>query len=69
MVESAAPGKPDSHLLKEMRTLGAGNMEVWPLREELDRMYQTYLPLCRRPRKVPVITEQVLVGIYLRYLL
>ena len=31
-------------------------------------MYQTYLALCHRTRKVPVITEQTVVGIYLRYL-
>ena len=43
-------------------------MGVWPLREQLDRMYQTHLALCRRTRKVPVITEQIIVGIYLRYL-
>ena len=40
-------------------------MGVWPLREQLDR---TYLALCRRTRKVPVITEQIVVSIYLRYL-
>ena len=43
-------------------------MEVWPPREQLDRMYQTYLALCRRTRKVLVITEQIVVGVYLRYL-
>ena len=43
-------------------------MGVWPLREQLDRMYQTYLALCRRSHKVPVIIEQIVVGIYLRYL-
>ena len=31
-------------------------------------MYQTHLALCRRTRKFPVITKQVVVGIYLRYL-
>ena len=31
-------------------------------------MHQTYLALCRRTRKVPGITEQLVVGIYLRYL-
>ena len=31
-------------------------------------MYQIYLALCRRTRKVPKITEQVVVRIYLRYL-
>ena len=68
MVGSVAPGKPKGHLLKEIRTLEAGKMGVWPLREQLDRMYQSYLALCRRTRKVPVITEQIVVGIYLRYL-
>ena len=68
MVESVPPGKPEGHLLKESRTLEAGKMGVWPLREELDRLCQTYLALCRRTRKVPVITEQIVVGIYLRYL-
>ena len=63
-----APGKPESHLLKENRTLEAGKMGVWPLREQLDRMYQTYVAICRRIRKVPVITEQSVVGIYLPYL-
>ena len=57
MVESVAPGKPEGHLLKELKTLEAGTMGVWPLRKQLDRMYQTYLALCRRTRKVPVITE------------
>ena len=68
MVESVAPGKPEGPLLKETKTLEAGKMGVWPLREQLDRMYQTYLALYRRTRKVPVITEQIVVGIYLRYL-
>ena len=31
-------------------------------------MYQTYLALCHRTRKVSLITEQIVVGIYLRYL-
>ena len=31
-------------------------------------MYQTYLALCRQTRKLPVIIEQIVVGIYLRYL-
>ena len=31
-------------------------------------MYQIYLALCRRSHKAPVITEQIVVGIYLRYL-
>ena len=66
--ESVAPGKPEGHLLKEIRTLEAGKMGIWPLREQLDRMYQTYLALYRRIRKVPVIAEQIVVGIYLRYL-
>ena len=43
-------------------------MAVWPLREQLDGMHQTYLALCRRTRNVPVIAEQIVVGIYLRYL-
>ena len=68
MVESVAPGKPDGHLLKDIRTLEAGNKGIWPLRKQLDRMYQTYLALCRRTRKGPVITEQIVVGLYLRYL-
>ena len=68
MVESVASGKPEGHLLKEIRTLRAGKMKVWPLREQLDRTYQTYVALCRRTHKVPVITEQTVVGIYLRYL-
>ena len=67
-VEGVAPGKPEGHLLKEIRALGAGKMGVWPLREQLDRMYQTYLALCRRTRKVPMITEQIVGGIYLRHL-
>ena len=69
IVETVAPGKPAGHLLKEIKTLEAGKMDVWLLREQLDRMYQTYLALCRRTRNVPVITEQLVVGIYLRYLL
>ena len=68
LVESVAPGKPNGHLLKEIKTLEAGKMGVWPLREQLDRMYHTYLALCRRTRKVPVITEQIVVGIYQLYL-
>ena len=68
MVESVASGKPEGHLLKEIRALRAGKMKVWPLREQLDRMYQTHVALCRRTRKVPAITEQIAVGIYLRYL-
>lgn len=43
-------------------------MRVSPLREQLDRKHQTYLALCRRTDKVPVIIEQIVVGIYLRYL-
>ena len=68
MVESVAPGKPEGHLLKEIETLEVGKMGVWPLREQLDWMYQTYLALCRRTRKAPLITKQIVVGIYLRYL-
>ena len=68
MVESVAPGKPEGHLLKAIKTLAAGKMGVWPLREQLDRMYQTYFALCRRTRIVPMITEQIVVGICLRYL-
>ena len=67
MVESMAPGKPEGHLLKEIRTLEAGKMGVRPLREQLERIYQKYLALCRWTRKVPVITEQTVVGIYLRF--
>ena len=67
MVESVAPAEPEGYLLKEIRTLEAGKMGVCPLREQLDRMYQTCLALCRRTRKVPLITEQIVVGIYLRY--
>ena len=63
-----APRKPEGHLLKALRTVDAGTMRVWPLREQLDRMYQRYLALCRWTRKVPVIAEQIVVGIYLRYL-
>ena len=66
MVESVAPGEPEGHLLKELKTLKAGNMGFWPLREHLDGIYQTYLALCRRTRKVPLLTEQIVVGIYLR---
>ena len=68
MVESVAPGKPEGHLLKEIKTLEAGKMGIWPLRDQLDRTYQTYVALCRRNRKVPMITKQIVVGIYLRYL-
>ena len=68
MVESVAPGEPEGHRLKETETFEAGQMGVWSLREQLDRMYQTYLALCRRTRKVPVIIEQIVGGIYLRYL-
>ena len=68
MVQSVALGKPEGHLLKEIKTLEAEKMGVWPLREQPDRMYQTYLALCSRTRKVPVITEQIVVGIYLHYL-
>ena len=63
MVENVAPATPEGHLLKEIKTLEAGKMEA-----QLDRMYQTYLALCRRTRKVPLITKQIVVGIYLRYL-
>ena len=68
VVENVAPEKPEDHLLKKIRTLGAGQMGVWPLREQVDRMYQKYLALCRRTRKVPVLSDQIVVGIYLRYL-
>ena len=68
IVGSVPPGKPGGHLLKEIKTLEAGKMGVWPLREQLDRMYQTHFALRRRTRKVPMITEQIVVGIYLRYL-
>ena len=46
-----ASGKPEGHLLKEIKTLEAGKMEVSPLREHLDRMYQNCLALGRRTRK------------------
>ena len=52
-----APGKPEGHLLKEIKTLEAGKMGVCPLQEQMDRMYQIYLVLCRWTRRVPVITE------------
>ena len=68
MIESLAAGKPESHLLKELRTLEAKKMGFGPLGEQLDRMYQTYLALCRRTRKVPLITEQIVMDIYLRSL-
>ena len=68
MVKGVAPGNPEGHFLKESRTLEVGTMGVWLLREQLDRMYQTYLDLRRRTHKGPVITEQIVVGIYLRYL-
>ena len=68
MVGSVAPQKPEDHLLKEIKTLEAGKMSVWPIRERLDLKYQTYLALCRRTRKAPVFKEQNVVGIYLRYL-
>ena len=67
MVESVAPGKPEGQRVKEIKTLEAGRMGVWFLREQLDRKYQTYLALCRRTCKAPLITEQIVVGIYLRY--
>lgn len=41
LVKSVAPGKPEGHLL--IKTLGVGKTGVWPLREQLDRIYQTYL--------------------------
>ena len=68
MVESVALGKPEGHLLKGIKTLEAKKMGSWPLREQLNRMYQTYLALYRRTRKVPMITEQIVMGTYLRYL-
>ena len=55
MVESVAARKPTGHLLKEIKTLEAVEMKGWSLREQLDRMYQTYLALCRQTRKVPLI--------------
>ena len=39
MVERVIPRKPEGHLLKEISTLEAGKMGVWPLREQLDRMF------------------------------
>ena len=68
MVERVAPGKADGQLLKEIRTLQAARMGFWPLREQLDRIYQGCLALCRQTRKAPMITEQIVVGIDLRYL-
>ena len=47
MVESVAQGKPEGHLLKAIKELEAGKLGVWPLREQLDRMYQTDLALCQ----------------------
>ena len=38
MVESVAPGKPEGHLFKEVKTLQPGKMGVWPLRQQLDGM-------------------------------
>lgn len=43
-------------------------MGVCPLREQLNRMYQRSLALCRRTRTHPIVTEHTLVGIYFRYL-
>ena len=54
--------------MKEIKTVEPGKKGVWHLREHLDRMHQMYLALCRPTRKVPMITEQIVVGIYLRYL-
>ena len=69
MVERVTPGQPEAHLVKEIKTLEAGKMGVWPLREQPDRMNRrTCLALCRRTRKVPLITKQIVVGIYLRHL-
>ena len=68
MVESVAPGNPKGHLLKKIKALKVGNMGIRPLREQLDRIYQTYLACCRRIHKTPATTEQTVVGIYLRYL-
>ena len=56
-VDSVAPEKPEGRRMKETNTLDAGKMSAWPIWEQLDRMYQTYVALCRRTRKVPVITE------------
>lgn len=44
------------------------NMKLWPLREHLAGMLQTNWALHRRTRKASVITAQIVVGIYLRYL-
>ena len=33
MAKSVAPGKPEGHLLKEIRTFEVRKMGVWPLRE------------------------------------
>ena len=68
MVDNVAPGKPEGHLLKEIKYLDARRMGGWPFRKQLDRMYQTYVALCRRSRKIPVITEQIVVAIFLGYL-
>ena len=43
MVESVAPGKPEGHVLKDIRTLEARSMGLWPLQEQLDRVYHTLL--------------------------
>ena len=43
-------------------------MGVWLLGEQLDRMCRTCLALCRRTRTVPMITGQIVLGIYLRCL-
>ena len=67
-VEHLGPGKPKGHRQKETKRLEAGKMGVCPIREQSDRRYQTYLALCRRTRKVPLITEPIVVGIYVRYL-
>ena len=68
MVDRVPTGKPEGHFLTEIRTSEAGKMSLQPLREELDRIYQTYVALCHRNRTIPVITEQIALEIYLRYL-
>ena len=69
MVKTVALGEPDGHLLKEIKSLEVGNLVgLALLREELDRLYQTYLGLCRRTHKVPVTTKQIVVGINLPWL-
>lgn len=66
--ESVAPGKPESYLFEEVKTIKPGSVDVWPLREQLSRRYRLYHSLCKKTQKHPAITEQTIVGIYLRYL-